>query len=283
MTDPSHPVTGRRALLRGATASVAALGLGALGTGTARARTPGPNARRGAARSGAAAELLWAADFSAADSNAAGFGNVQRQYEDGDIENSRDPVPVVDAPYGMGRAGELHLVEGQMRLEAAPQEGSDLADGTRQFFRFDFALGPDYPLDQDNSFCLLNQIHHAGNDGSPPLEFDVYSNQLAIRGGWNSPSGRTYEEHICEVVKEQRYSVVYGLTLGSGESDSVIDVWVDGEQLLADYHPACGLTYGQGPAYWKGMTMYCDPSLSPLTVYENNIATGTTYASVAEL
>lgn len=181
----------------------------------------------------------------------------------------------------MGPAGKLHMVDNQERLEAAPQYGDGLANGTRRYFRFDFALEQDYPLSQGNSFCLLNQIHHAGGSGSPPLEVDVYRNQLSIRGGYGSPSGRTYEQHVCDVVKARRYSVVYRLTFGSGQADSIIDVWVDGAQLVSGYHPACGLTYGEGAAYWKGMTMYCAASIPPLTVYQNSHATGTSYDAVA--
>ncbi|RAJ68830.1 polysaccharide lyase-like protein [Streptomyces sp. Amel2xB2] len=226
------------------------------------------------AKAKAPGELLWAADLSAAkDSSEAGFGNVQVQYGGGDIENDGPPMPVVDHPE-LGRALKITLEENQERYEAAPGAGDDCGEGQELFFRVDFALDKDFPVDQENPFCLVNQIHHGGNDGSPPIEFDVNSGKLSVRG-----AGDAYTKELGPIAVDTVCKLVYRVRFSADPASSLLEVWLDDKQVLADFQPPCA-TLIDGNSYWKGATMYCDPSIPPLTVFQNAHRVGTTYESV---
>lgn len=221
-----------------------------------------------------AEDLLWAADLSAAkDSGEAGFGNVQVQYGGGEIENDGPPMPVVDHPK-LGRALKITLEENQQRYEAAPGAGDDCGEGLELFFRVDFALDKDFPVDQENSFCLVNQIHHGGDGGSPPIEFDVNSGKLSVRG-----DGDAYTKELGPVAVDTVYKLVYRVRFSADPAASLLEVWLDDKQVLAEFRPPCA-TLIDGNSYWKGATMYCDPSIPPLTVFQNAHRVGKTYASV---
>ncbi|MET7637940.1 heparin lyase I family protein [Streptomyces sp. NPDC005438] len=256
----------RRTFLGLGAAVPAAVALGAsatwAGTGPAHA-DPGP-----------AADLLWAADLSSAsDSYEAGFGNVQIQYEDGDIENDGPGMPVVEHPL-LGRALRISLEERQTRYEARPGAAQDCGEGEDLYFRVDFVLPPDFPIDQDNPFCLVNQIHQGSDSGSPPVEFDVFDGNLSVRGDSDA-----YAEHLCPVAVDTVYSLVYRVGFSADPDSSLLEVWVNGEKLLSDFRPPCATMNG-GNSYWKGATMYCSGSIPPLTVFQNAHRVGTTLESV---
>jgi hypothetical protein len=242
---------------------LASTGLVVAGTGTAVA-TP--------ARS---RDLLWAADLSAAsDSYDAGFGNVQIQYGGDDIENNGPGIPVVDHPL-LGRALRISLEENQTRWEAEPGAGTDCGEGDELYFRVDFVLDPDFPVGQDNPFCLVNQIHQGSNTGSPPIEFDIVSDRLSVRGDSDA-----YAEDLGPVTVDTVYRLVYRVRFSTEPADSLLEVWLNDEQVLAGFAVPCATMRG-GNSYWKGATMYCSASIPPLTVYQNAHRVGTTYESVA--
>ncbi|OZM71747.1 hypothetical protein CFN78_18115 [Amycolatopsis antarctica] len=254
----------RRSFL--ALGAASAVGTALIGTGTAAAqpRIAPPSARN----------LLWAADLSTADdSYGAGFGNVQIQYGDGDIENDGPGMPVVDHPK-LGRALRISLEENQTRWEAAPGAGDDCGEGTELFFRVDFVLDPDFPVDQDNPFCIVNQIHQGSDSGSPPIEFDIVNGTLSVRGDSDA-----YAEELTQVAVDTVYSLVYRVRFSTDPAKSLLEVWVNGEQVLAGFAPPCATMNG-GNSYWKGATMYCSASIPPLTVFQNAHRIGTTYESV---
>lgn len=251
----------RRALL-----ATGAFGLAAAAVGAGRA-TAAPRAVR------PDADLLWAADLStASDSYGAGFGNVQIQYGGGDIENNGPGMPVVDHPK-LGRALQIAMEDNQERWEAAPGAGDDCGEGLELFFRVDFALGDDFPVDQGNPFCLINQIHDGGT-GSPPIEFDIVNSTLSVRGASDA-----YTKELCPVAVDTVYKLVYRVGFSADPDSSLLEVWVNDKQTLAGFHPPCA-TMNDGNSYWKGATMYCDPSIPPLTVFQNNHRVGTTLDSV---
>lgn len=220
-------------------------------------------------------ELLWAADLSTAtDSYGAGFGNVQIQYGDGEIENDGPGIPVVDHPL-LGRALRISLEENQMRWEAAPGAGDECGEGDELYFRVDFVLDPDFPIEQANSFCLVNQIHQGSNTGSPPIEFDIAESRLSVRGEGDAH----YAEDLGPVAVDTVYKLVYRVRFSEDPASSLLEVWLNDTQLLAGFAPPCATMWG-GTSYWKGATMYCAPDIPPLTVYQNAHRVGTTLDSV---
>jgi polysaccharide lyase-like protein len=225
----------------------------------------------------ASSDLVWAADLSTAtDSYGAGFGNVQIQYGDGEIENDGPGIPVVDHPL-LGRALRISLVENQMRWEAAPGAATDCGEGDEYYFRVDFVLDPDFPIEQGNTFCLVNQIHQGADTGSPPIEFDIADSRLSVRG-----DGDAYAEDLGPVAVDTRYKLVYRVRFSEDPASSLLEVWLNDQQLLADFHPPCATMWG-GTSYWKGATMYCAADIPPLTVHQNAHRVGTTLESVSYL
>jgi hypothetical protein len=219
-------------------------------------------------------KLLWAADFSnATNSDEAAFGDVQTQVGGEGILDNQAPIPVVTHPV-LGRALKLHLAENGERLEAEPGGGQNLKEGDELYFRLNFALGDDFPIHQTNPFCLINQIHQGSNVGSPPIEFDVHNGALWIRG--NSDA---YNHELMRINVGHGHRLVYRVKFSATPKKSIIEVWIDGKKVLGHFRPPCALI-NDGVSYWKGATMYCDPSIPPLTVYQNNHRLGTTYASV---
>lgn len=220
-------------------------------------------------------ELLWAADLSTAtDSYGAGFGNVQIQYGDGEIENDGPGIPVVDHPL-LGRALRISLEENQMRWEAAPGAGDECGEGDELYFRVDFVLDPGFPIDQGNTFCLVNQIHQGASTGSPPVEFDIAQSRLSVRGDSDA-----YAEDLAPVAVDTLYKLVYRVRFSEDPASSLLEVWLNDTQLLADFQPPCATLWG-GTSYWKGATMYCAADIPPLTVYQNAHRVGTTLESVS--
>lgn len=222
--------------------------------------------------------LIWAADFrTAKNSDEAGFGDVQTQVGGQDILDQQPPIPVVDKS-PLGRALKLQLAKNGERLEAEPGRGDgvgqNLQEGDEVYIRLNFALDANFPLHQTNPFCLINQIHQGSNEGSPPIEFDVHNGALWIRG--NSDA---YNHPLMRIGVNSGFRLCYRVKFSATPYKSLIEVWVDREKVLHRFRPPIGLING-GPSYWKGATIYCDPSISPVTVYQNNHRIGTSYASV---
>lgn len=245
----------------------------ALGAGSAAATLLGTGVGHASLRR--PTELLWAADLStASDSYGAGFGNVQVQYGGGEIENDGPGMPVVEHPK-LGRALEIALEENQSRWEAAPGAGDGIGEGDVLFFRVDFVLDPNFPVDQGDPFCAVNQVHQGSSSGSPPLELDIANGALYARGASDA-----YNEELSPVVVDTVYKLVYGVAFSAEEGGSVLNVWLNDKQVLTEFAVPCPMIDG-GDSYWKGATMYCSSDIPPLTVYQNAHRVGTTYEAVA--
>lgn len=224
--------------------------------------------------------LLWAADFTAEhDSNQADFGNVQRQIGGSPIVRSTTPIPGYTHPT-LGYCLKLHLAANEQRLEAAPKNASNLGEGDERYFRVDFVLGMDFPIEHTDTFCLINQIHQGESSGSPPIEFDVHDSALWVAGSVGSTM--TYNHRLVDVRRDARYSLVYRVKFSATAANCLLECWLDGTNVLPGLVPPSPNLMG-GNSYWKGATMYCRPSIPPLTVYETNHRVGTTYADVALL
>ena len=62
-------------------------------------------------------------------------------------------------------------------------------------------------------------------------------------------------------------------------ANCLLECWINGTQVLTGFVPPSPNLTG-GNSYWKGATMYCDPSIPPLTVYQTNHRVGTALADV---
>ncbi|KAL8788731.1 MAG: hypothetical protein Q9213_001545 [Squamulea squamosa] len=244
---------------------------------------------------------LWAANYSnAVDSTGAGFGRVQIQYWDlsvegkqGELNNNGPPIPVVTHPK-LGKALEIHLTArgypdksespAQERWEALPPKAAlYFNEGDDYYFRFDFVLGPNYPINQ-RKFNVINQIHQADNKCcSPPVEFDIFSGNLVVHGE-NQDLGpsATYEKILGAVQVDTKYKVVYHVKFGSTPAKSLLEVWLNDQHVVPAFHPNTTTIRG-GPSYWKGASLYARWDVAPypqMTVFQNAHRVGSTFASV---
>ena len=236
---------------------------------------------------------LWAATFAnAVDSTSAGFGRVQVQYYNGtvgEVLNNGPPIPVITHSK-LGKALKIHLggydpttnplTPAQMRWEAAPGAAKDCKEGDEYYFRVDFVLGLDFPVDQPRTFNLINQIHQGKNTGSPPVEFDVSSGRLAVRGE-NAGLHTNYVRDLGAMRVDTLYKLVYHVKFSKDPKKSLLEVWLNDRQVLFGFQPPTATMDVDGlSSYWKGATAYCHWTIPPLTVYQNAHRVGRTLASV---
>lgn len=105
--------------------------------------------------------------------------------------------------------------------------------------------------------------------------FDIHDNALSVRGASDA-----YNEELLPVDFDTVYKLVYGVTFSSSNSDSLLNVWVNDEQVLADFTPGNPFLV-EGDSYWKGATMYCDVDVRrPLEVYQTAHRVGDTLEDV---
>jgi hypothetical protein len=241
---------------------------------------------------------IWAANFTKTrNSVEAGFGRVQIQYYNRSgyplpLNNSGPLIPIYDHDK-LGRALKISLVMSseknigpQMRWEAAPGAAKDCKAGDEYYFRFDFALDREYPVNT-KTFNVINQIHQASDyGGSPPVEFGVYRGRLHVQGensGIKTPEGKsmTYDQDLGPVEVETKYKVVYRVKFSPKPADSLLEVWVNDQQVLSLFEPPTATMDDTGKgSYWKGATAYAHFENVPLTVWQTNHRVGSTLASV---
>ncbi|KAL8853441.1 MAG: hypothetical protein Q9221_001758 [Calogaya cf. arnoldii] len=236
---------------------------------------------------------LWAAIFAGArDSKEAGFGRVQIQYwgannEQGPLNNNGPPIPVTTHPK-LGAALKIHLANrtdaqhpSLERWEALPpQQALYFNEGSDVYFRFDFVLDYDYPLNF-KKFNVINQIHQADDQCcSPPVEFDIMNGNLVVHGE-NAALGdsATYDLPLGAVRANEKYKVVYHVKFSSTPAKSLLEVWVNNRHVLPPFSPKTATIRG-GLSYWKGASSYAHWSHPAMTVYRNAHRVGTTLASV---
>ncbi|KAL8774327.1 MAG: hypothetical protein Q9209_001078 [Squamulea sp. 1 TL-2023] len=210
---------------------------------------------------------LWGANyFNSVDSTGAGFGRVQIQYWDlwvpgkqGELNHNEPPIPVFTHPK-LGKAFEIHLTArwhpnrpiypAHERLEALPPEAAMYFDeGDDYYFRFDFVLGPNYPINQ-RKFNVINQIHQADPQCcSPPVEFDIISGNLVVHGE-NEAIGpnATYDKILGAVQVDTEYKVVYHVKFASIPEISLLEVWLNDQHVVPPFNPNTTTVRG-GPSY----------------------------------
>lgn len=221
---------------------------------------PGPSTGGALPAGTSQGELLWAPDHSKADSNTAGYwANVQRQAGGGSIQNSNSPVPIVNAPYGMGRALKFTIGAKTTRLEVNPAENINSFSSGERWFGFPVAFEKDFPVGAP-SWQLIAQLH--GNDTVSP-KFALQVNHGELRLG----DSKT----ICPVTTGRRYNIVMRAELSAG----YVTVWVDGVKKLDRFH--CGTS---ATPYYLKFGCYHDYSIAGGTVYHGPHRIGTGYGAV---
>jgi hypothetical protein len=91
----------------------------------------------------------------------------------------------------------------------------------------------------------------------------VHDGSLWVRG-----ASTAYNEELVPVAVDTVYKLVYRVVFSADPTKSLLEVWVNDEAVLTGFRVPCAMMI-DGNSYWKGATMYCDPDIPPLTVYQN--------------
>lgn len=280
-------------VLAGVASAVLAVGLGSLVPGASAAApgaAPEPPTPAPAVYPTPQGAVRWAADLARPDSVAAGFttNSANRQLGDGAMGNPALPWPVrtVAAPGGRpGNALRFTLPNDAIRYEVEPNHRS-FVEGDDAWFGFSFYLGRGFPLGT-RAFQVIEQLHGAPSTGSPPVGFQVAENALVLEGG-NAKPGATpanrfaYRQRLAPLTTERWYDVVYHVHFSQSALLSVVDVWLDGRPVVANFHPPGGTVYPGRSEHHVGTYrkegLYHDRSVPGGTVYLANQRLGSSYA-----
>lgn len=56
-----------------------------------------------------------------------------------------------------------------------------------------------------------------------------------------------YQRRLMDLVPQRWYNVVYHVHSSASAENSVVDAWVDGNQVIAGFHPPGGTVYAATP------------------------------------
>jgi hypothetical protein len=184
-------------------------------------------------------------------------------------------VTVVDGPQ---KSIRFTVPSGSQRAEIEP-DVPELTEGQTRYFRLTYQLPPSFPTDP-SGFQLATQWKNDG-DGSPPLELRIEKGQFVLGGGYGRPGGSAlFSQTIQPVITGRPVELVVGIHFSSESDTSRVDVWVDGQQKITDFHPPGGTLYPGLSSYWK-VGLYRDTSDSGTATADLTAASmGTSYDSV---
>lgn len=232
--------------------------------------------------------LLWAADYSQANSNAADFQdadyNRQTPAGDGAASGLPWPVPISAAPDGV-RSLQITLPTGGRRNEALPDH-REMVAGDDMWFGLSFYLptGFDTSARSGSDYQLVEQMRQASNAGSPVLAIEVRKGNLLLTGAYNATNqGSLYAYELVLVAGLAvgvRHYVSYRLgPFSTTPGASTADAFYNGEQVLSGYTVPPATLIG-GSTYRK-QGWYRDPANTYAgTIWHSDARTGSTFADV---
>lgn len=218
-----------------------------------------------AVASSASANVLWRGDYETGDlSQWAG------------VEGLTSRLTIVQSPVRQGKyALRTELRQGDYANSGTRNEVENSSaqfnevEGNDKWYAWSSMFASDFPA--PNTWQVFTQWHHSGLTGSPPLEFDVYGEniQLAHNGStvlWRTPLVRgVWHDFVVHVYWSS--------------TNGYVDLYYDGAKALD--HQATQTLYSGQYAYLK-QGLYRDASIADVgVVYHDGMVMGTTLADVA--
>ena len=187
---------------------------------------------------------LWQASLSGPDPLA--------NFRDTPYNNDGAAAPeLVDAPGAAGRkALEFTVPGGGKRSEVEPN--TDVyQEGGEAWFGFAWFLPQDFPVGADG-FQVVAQWKNAG-EGSPPVEVKIGDGQFLLDGGagGENPQQNYFSRPIGPARVGTQTDVVVHLVFSTDPTKAVVDVWMNGQQRIAGFHPPGGTRYESADSYVK--------------------------------
>src|SRR5438445_4922640 len=214
----------------------------------------------------ASADVLWRGDYETGDLS-----------QWAHIDGRPDRLTVVQGPVRQGKyALRVELHQGDFSSSGTRNEVENSSsqwnevEGNDKWYAWSTMFPSDFPA--PNTWQVFTQWHHSGCCGSPPLEFDVFGENIRLdhTGSdtihWSTPLVRSVW-HDCVV------HVFWSSTNG------YVDLYYDGTKVLD--HKAVQTLYPGEFAYLK-QGLYRDASISQVAVvYHDGMVMGTSVADVA--
>jgi uncharacterized protein (TIGR03382 family) len=211
----------------------------------------------------ARASVIWRGDFETGDLS---------QWSSVDGLVSR--VTVVSSPVRQGkRAVRIELRNGDVSNNGTRNElfwDAAQTEGMDRYYAWSTWFDVEYP--SEASWQVFTQWHHTGNTGSPPLEMDVYGEELRFytRGTtvlWSAP-----------LVRGVWHDFILHVHWSADASLGFVELWYEGVKVL-DRKPLATLYSGQSALMKQGL--YRDSSIGPTAVvFHDGMTVATALADV---
>ena len=146
------------------------------------------------------------------------------------------------------------------------------ASGSEYYYGWSTQFASDYP--SAKAWQVFTQWHHEGSDGSPPVEFDVYGEQIQLNIGGNAP----VTVWSTPLVRGQWLDFVFHVKWSADASVGFVELYVNGKLVLPKRQIA---TMYPGMLNYLKMGLYRSDTIKPDgVVYHDNWVMGRSLADV---
>jgi hypothetical protein len=226
-----------------------------------------------------------------------GFDNWQTQSDAGVYINEDTLTPPVVTGIGTrpGNVLDMSVDADTRRCEVVPNHRG-LTEGDSVYFAQSFYLGADFPLDPTpgyDGYQVIDQIHQAWGNYSPPISFEALEGHLRLTGGYGlstdadpgaDPTLYQHQQDLVPLETERWYDLVYYVeNFSETAGASTLTVWVDGVEVLSNWTiPPPTLVQGDATSIesYRKVGIYHSSELPAATIYQAGYAAGSTYAEV---
>jgi hypothetical protein len=217
----------------------------------------------------ARASVLWRGDFESKDLS---------QWSS--VDGVTSHLTIVSSPVRQGASAlrvELHTSDfasngnrDELVRNVAETEGMD------RYYAWSTMFDASYPI--ENTWQVFTQWHHSGCCGSPPLEFDVHGQTLALSRNPPNNTG-TVALWTTPLVRGVWHDFVMHVVWSSNPDLGFIELWYDGQKVIDG---KAVQTLFPGMVNYLKQGLYRDSSISAVgIVYHDGMTMGTTLADVA--
>ncbi|MBI5546758.1 MAG: heparin lyase I family protein, partial [Deltaproteobacteria bacterium] len=216
----------------------------------------------------ASARVLWRGDFETGDTT---------QWSRSQIVSS-DRMRVVASPVAQGgHAVRVLVKQGDDPINASGNRNelvymSNETQGMERYYRWQTMFDPSYP--SNRTWQVFTQFHHSGSSGSPPVEFDIYGEEIVLdvsgQAIWRAPLERGVW-----------HDFVFHAKWSANASEGFVELYYDG-RLVLPRRSAANMFSGQ-TNYLKQGLYRNDVITQDGIVFHDGFTIGETEADVREV
>lgn len=215
-----------------------------------------------------AGDLVWNGDFETGD----------REQWDGEHMVDEDRLQVTGERVRHGRyALKATVKQGDDPIDASGNRNelkkmTDEPSGSEYYYRWSTLFPASFP--SERTWQLFTQWHHHANDGSPPVEFYVYGEEIRLNIGGN-PGKVVWKTPL---VREKWHDFVFHVKWSADAKIGFVELYHDGRLVVPKQHIA---TQFPGLENYLKIGLYRDEEVEDDgVVYHDDWAMGRTLASV---